>query len=194
MFGNNLTKWLKVGGPSKLQSAQSLQGTALFNACSQKRTYEHKNLIYTLMVSPILEYGAACWVPCREGQINALDRVQKKVAQFTNRTKEFDWETLAQRRTLARLCALFKTNSVERAWKVIRDKLRRAYYVCRFGHVRKIKDRKQRTDLGKYSFVNRTIKNWNQLLAEALGTFRCKPKIFRNRVRKVIIKGLKSKE
>jgi len=42
-------------------------------------------------------------------------------------------------------------------------------------------------DIGKYSFVNRTIQNWNQLPGEALRTFRCKPKIFRNRVRKAII-------
>jgi hypothetical protein len=34
----------------------------------------------------------------------------------------------------------------------------------------------QRKDIGKYFFVNRTIKNWNQLHAEALGAF---PKIFR---------------
>jgi len=50
---------------------------------------------------------------------------------------------------------------------------------------------KQRTDIGKYCFVNRTIKNWYQLPAEALGTVRCKPKICRNRVRKAIIKKLK---
>jgi len=47
----------------------------------------------------------------------------------------------------------------------------------------KIRDRKQRTDIGKYSFANRTINNWNQLPAEALGTFPCKPKICRKRVR-----------
>jgi len=52
-------------------------------------------------------------------------------------------------------------------------------------------DRKQRTDIGKYSFVNWTIKNWNQLPAEALGPFPCKQKIFRNRVRKTIINGVK---
>jgi hypothetical protein len=46
---------------------------------------------------------------------------------------------------------------------------------------RKIRDWKQRKNIGKYSFVNRTIKKWNQLPAEALGTFSCKPKIFRNR-------------
>ena len=38
-------------------------------------------------------------------------------------------------------------------------------------HARKIMDRKHRMDIGKYSFLNRTIKNWNQLPAEAFGTF-----------------------
>jgi len=46
-------------------------------------------------------------------------------------------------------------------------------------------------DIGKYSFVNRTIKNWNQLPAEALGTFPSTPKIFRKRVWKAIINGVK---
>jgi len=41
------------------------------------------------------------------------------------------------------------------------------------------------------SFVNRTIKNWNQLRAEALGTFACKPKIFRKRIREAIINGVR---
>ena len=68
------------------------------------------------------------------------------------------------------------------------------FYLSRVDHVRKIKDRKQRTDIGKYSFVNRTIKNWNQLPAVALGTFPCKPKIFRKSVRKASINGVKRKE
>jgi len=36
---------------------------------------------------PILEYGAACWDPYREGQISALDRVQKKAAKFAHHKK-----------------------------------------------------------------------------------------------------------
>ena len=94
------------------------------------------------MVLPVLEYGAACWDPCKEGQINALDRVQTKAAQFTNHTKDSDWETLAQRRTIARLCELFKANSGERTGTATRDKLRRPHYLSRFDHVRKIRDRK----------------------------------------------------
>jgi len=61
--------------------------------------------------------------------------------------------------------------------------------LSRVDHVLKIRDRKQRTDIGKYPFVNRTIRNWSQLPAETLGTFPCKPKIFRKRVRKTIING-----
>ena len=76
-----------------------------------------------------------------------LDRVQTKAAQFTNHTQDSDWETLVQRRTIARLCPLFKAYSVERAWKAIRDRLQRAYCLSRFDLVQKIRDRKQRTEV-----------------------------------------------
>jgi len=131
------------------------------------------------LVHPIFEYGFACWDPCREGEINALYWVQMKAAQFTNHMKNSDWETLAQCRTIAGLCVLFKAYSRERAWKAIRERLQRPYYLSRVDHVWKIRDRRQRMDIRKHSFVNRTTKNWNQLPAEALGTFLCKPKIFR---------------
>jgi len=41
--------------------------------------------------------------------------------------------------------------------------------LSRVDHVQKIRDGKQRTDIGKYSFVSRIIKDWNQLPAEVLG-------------------------
>ena len=49
-------------------------------------------------------------------------------------------------------------------------KFQRPCYLNRDDHDRKIRTTKQRTDIGKYSFVNRTIKHWNQLPAEALAT------------------------
>jgi hypothetical protein len=42
------------------------------------------------------------------------------------------------------------------------------------------------TDIGIYSFTDRTIQLWNQLPADALRTFSCKTSNFRIRVRKVI--------
>jgi hypothetical protein len=65
------------------------------------------------------------------------------------------------------------------------------YYLSRVDHVRKITDRKQGTDIEKYSFVNRNIKTWNQLPAEASGAFPCIPKIFRKSVRKSNYNGVK---
>ena len=126
--------------------------------------------------------------------INALDRIQKRAAQFTDHAKDSDWENVAQRRTIERLCAHFKAYSGERAWRAISDRLRMPYCLSRVGHVRKYWDRKQRTENGKYSFVNTTIINWNQIPAEALGTFLYEHNNFRNRVGKAVISGMKRTE
>ena len=73
----------------------------------KKGNRDTKSLVYTSLVRPILEYGAACWDPYREGQINVSGRVQSKAAQFTDHSKNSDWETLAQRRKIA--SALMRT-------------------------------------------------------------------------------------
>ena len=109
-------------------------------------------------VRPILEYGARCWDPYRKGQINALDCVQNRAAKFANHTNDSMWETLAHRGKIARICALFKACTGERVWKSIGDRLKGPCYLNRDDHDGKIRARKQRTDIGKYSFLNRTIK------------------------------------
>jgi len=141
--------------------AQKVWKALHFVVCVLKKgNRKTKCLAYTSLVCPVLEYGAAWWDPCRERQINALDRVQTKATQLTYHTKDLDWETLARHRTIARLCALFKAYSGEKAWKVICNRLWRPYCLSRVDHVPKIRDRKQRRDIRKYSFVIRTIKNW----------------------------------
>jgi len=98
-----------------------------------------KSLAYISLVCPILEYGAACWDPYKEGQISVLDRVQKKVAKFAHHTNSSKWETLASRRKLSRICALFKAYSGERARKAIGDKLQWSHYLSRADHEQKIR-------------------------------------------------------
>jgi len=139
------------------------------------------------LIRLILEYGAMCWDPYREGQISVLDRVQKKAAKFAHHMSTPNWETLVSCRKLSRICALFRAYSGEWAWKAIGDRLQWPHYLSRVDHEWKIRSRGQRTDITKYSFVNRTIQHWNQLPAEVLGTIPCKPIIFKKRVRKVII-------
>jgi hypothetical protein len=67
------------------------------------------------------------------------------------------WETLTQRRGIPRICVLFKAYTGERACEAIGDRLERPCYLSRVDHDRKIRSRKQKTDIGKYSFVKRTI-------------------------------------
>jgi hypothetical protein len=146
-----------------------------------------KSLAYRSLVRPILEYGAACWDPYRQGQISALDRVQKRAAKFAHNTNSPNWETLVSRRKLSHICALFKAYTGDRAWKPIGDRLKRPHYLSRVDHEWKISSRRQRTDMGKYTFVNRTIQLWNQLPAVVLGNLPCKQITFKKRVRKAVI-------
>ena len=159
-----------------------MEGTSFRKAYTQKG----KPLAYTSLVRPILEYGAVCRDPYREGQVSALNRMEKRAAKFANNVNESGWETLAQRRLVARLCALFKAQTGGRAWKAIGNRLLKPCYLSRGDHNRKIRTRKQRTDVGKYSFVNRTIKSWNQLPASLLASFPCKLNTFRKRIKNVV--------
>ena len=152
----------------------------LTDTYSRVRISKNLSDMFPIRNCPILEYGAACWDPYREGQITALDRVQKKAAKFAQHTNSSNCETLASRRK-------FKSYSGERAWKAIGDRLKRLHYLSRVDHERKIRSRRQRTDIGKYSFVNRTIEDWNQLPAEVLGTLPCKQNTLKKRVRKAIV-------
>ena len=126
-----------------------------------------------------------CWDPYIEGQVSASNRVQKRAAKFTNNINESGWETSAQRRLVARICALFKAYTGRGAWKAIGGWTSKTMLPSRNDHNRKIRTRKQRTDVGKYSFVKRTIKSWNQLAAGLLASFPFKINTFRKRVKNV---------
>jgi len=109
------------------------------------------------------------------------------VAKFAHHTNSLNWETLVSCRKLSHICVLFKAYSGERVWMSIGDRLQRPHYLSSVDHERKIRSRKQRMDILKYSFVNRTIQDWNQLHAEVLGTLPCKLNTLKKRVRKTII-------
>jgi hypothetical protein len=66
------------------------------------------------------------------------------------------------------------------------DTWRKGVQVKGKGKVHPIRNRRQRTDIGKYSIVNRTIRLWNRLPAKILETLPCKTNALRKRVRSVI--------
>jgi hypothetical protein len=93
--------------------------------------------------------------------------VQRKAAKLPLHSSDSKWETLAQHRKIASMCVLFKAYTGERDLKAIGNRLQKPCYLSRVDHDRKIRRRKQRTDIGKYSFVNRAIQlgtNYLQML------------------------------
>jgi len=93
-------------------------------------------------VRSILEYGAVCWDQYREGQVNSLNWVQMRAAKFANNIDVSGWETLAQQRLIAQICALFKACTGRRAWKALGNRLLKPCYLSRGDHNWKIKSRK----------------------------------------------------
>ena len=69
-------------------------------------------------------------------------------------------------------------------WKAIGDRLQAPSYLSRVDHNWKIGATKQRTVIGKYSFVNRSITDWNQIPEGAIGTSHGKTHIFKMRLGK----------
>jgi hypothetical protein len=90
-------------------------------------------------------------------------------------------------RSIARICLHFKANTEEWVWKATGERLQGPCYLISDYYDRKIRARKQRIDIGKYSLVNKTIKHWDQPPAEALLTSPCKSNLFKLGVRRVII-------
>jgi len=107
-----------------------------------------------------------CRNPYRKGQVIALDQVQKKAAKSANRMNVSVSENLAQRRKILIYVPSLKTE--ELAWKATGERLQGSCHLSR-----EDQDRKQRTDIGKHSFLHRTIKLWNQLPVEVLATVPC---------------------
>ena len=143
------------------------------NCCNSLkcRTWSVCTVFFNVLTFSLLHYKVI---------LHALELNIPSTVTYKN---ESCWETLAQRRLIARICALFKAYTGGRAWTEIGDRLLKRCYLSRDDHNRKIRTRKQRTNVGKYSFVNRTIRNWNQLSAGSLASFPCKLNTFRKRLK-----------
>jgi hypothetical protein len=72
--------------------------------------------------------------------------VQKRAAKLANNLNEAGW-----------------AHTKGQVWKAIEDGFLKPCFLGRDNHNWKIRTMKQRTDVGKYFFLNRTIKSSNQL-------------------------------
>ena len=86
-------------------------------------TRKVKNLTYTSLVRPVVEYSSPVWNPSKKQQISQVEQIQRKAARYvfidyrdrspgavTNMVDTLQWDSLACRRTKASLILLYKIN------------------------------------------------------------------------------------
>ena len=140
------------------------------NKCPEKV----KEQAYIALVRPHLEYACCAWDPYLKKHVEQLDMIQRRSARFvknnyrreegtvTSLLEHLKWKTLQQRREQFRLLLMFKMvknligisipHYVSGA-----NKGTRGYHELRFRQL------STNTDMYKYSFLPRTICQWNLL-------------------------------
>lgn len=149
-----------------------------------------KEKAYLSLVRPIVEYASSVWDPYRAGEVKDVEKVQRLAARrVTGRIRrwryiqnckgelereldspseminELGWETLATRRKNDRLCNYFRVMEGNDGWRELNGKTKvdSALRGCRGAHKRKVVVLGSKKDVGKYSFLNRTGRDWNSV-------------------------------
>ena len=86
------------------------------------------------------------------------------------------------RRNVDRLIGLYQAYGGKQTWKEMRDRLKSLDFVDKNDHSYKVYIDASKKDVGKYSFLSRTVKEWNELLEVILNPFPRTHKILRQRI------------
>ena len=70
---------------------------------------------------------------------------------------------MVQHRAVTLLCEILKNILENGLGKLYATGLKRTYSLSRVEYVRKIRDKQQGKNIGKYSFVNRSVPNWKHI-------------------------------
>lgn len=127
-------------------------------------------LIYRALVRPALEYASQAWSPYRRGDIDLLERVQRRATRlvigtdglsYEDRLRLLKLQTLETRRLRADLILVYRmfhgliAYDWRRLFSLSTNRLR--------GHEFKLEKHRARLDLRHYCFSFRVINPWNQL-------------------------------
>ena len=139
-----------------------------------------KEIAYTTIVRPKLEYACAALDPYLQNHTASLERVQRKAARFcsnnyhptssvTDMLHELGWTTLELRRTMTQLALLYKMNrgqiDVDTETHLNPNTELRTRASHQYRYIVYIQD-KATKNTHFYSFFPRTIRHWNSLPAE----------------------------
>jgi len=140
-----------------------------------KSTTQVKTAAYKTMIRPLVEYSSSVWDPYKSGQINNVEKIQRKAARFclgryqqtasvTAMMEELNWKSLAERRRAARLAVFSRVFNHDECLSDLSTQITRAPLEgLRHCHPFRIQSINCRKDFGQYSFLPRSIRDWNAL-------------------------------
>ena len=136
-------------------------------------TKETKIAAYIALVRPTVEYCSAIWDPHTSEQIQKVEKTQRRAARMvfndynwqtsvTELIRELEWDSLSTRRKITRLSILHKAMGGYLALPV-QNYLIPARRITRRSQNKSFIELHTRIDSYKYSFIPRTVKDWNDL-------------------------------
>ena len=137
-------------------------------------SHEVRCATYTALVRPTLEYASTVWDPHKKQDVDLLETVQRKAARYacncylerspgtvTALLERLQWESLEKRRSLSRLGMLYK---IENGLVDVQPaNLYRPSYSRMSDRNTRIYQEHTAHSALHYSFVPRTVREWNRL-------------------------------
>ena len=133
-----------------------------------------KEAAYLGLVRPLLEYASQAWDPYTDNLSNEIEKTRRRAARFvtsdyqnyelgcvTKLLKHLGWKSLMNKREVDRLCLLKK--GLDNNAILPLDELSKPARKTRHVHNRYYTTIYARTNIFKFSFVSRTIRDWNNL-------------------------------
>ena len=143
-----------------------------------------KEKAYKALIRPKIEYCSSVWDPHHQKDIKKLEMVQHRAARFvtncrhrptetgdyisiTNKIKDLGWADLQTRRTNSRLVMLYRvTQNLVEVPAAYHPTLRENQPPR--GHQKQFVRLQPNVDAFKFSFIPRTVVDWNNLDEQAI--------------------------
>jgi ribonucleases P/MRP protein subunit RPP40 len=145
-----------------------------------RSTQKVKETAYKSIVRPLVEYSSSVWDPYYANQIDSVEMIQRKAARFclnryqkmdsvTDMLQQLNWKPLASRRKASRLAAFSKVFNRDESLDDLSSLVIQApYNGLRNANPLRIQSLTCRKNIGHYSFIPRSIREWNMLPPEIL--------------------------